>query len=179
MQDVFSGKAQLPGQQDEDMQNQENIPDDVAEVVGGQGRPVVDLDEALNQAELQMETDPELRQHMEAIQRHIDQLKVGDLVDFRRAPFTKDISGRSGPATVVNVSEVGRGNIDVRWQSHFYSVSVRHVRRALVYRCPVISGRRNCLLQDASFGAIKNRVHPFPNGRLITVSALWTQQHWQ
>ena len=27
-----------------------------------------------------METDPELRQHMEAIQRHIDQLKVGDLL---------------------------------------------------------------------------------------------------
>ena len=27
-----------------------------------------------------METDPELRQHMEEIQRHIDQLKVGDLL---------------------------------------------------------------------------------------------------
>ena len=41
---------------------------------------MVDLDEALAQAEIQMETDPELRQHMEAIQRHIDQLKVGDLL---------------------------------------------------------------------------------------------------
>ena len=41
---------------------------------------MVNLDDALTQAELQMETDPELRQHMEAIQRHIDQLKVGDLL---------------------------------------------------------------------------------------------------
>ena len=31
-------------------------------------------------AEMQMETDPELRKHMDAIQKHIDQLKVGDLL---------------------------------------------------------------------------------------------------
>lgn len=31
-------------------------------------------------AEMQMDTDPDLRKHMEAIQRHIDQLKVGDLL---------------------------------------------------------------------------------------------------
>jgi len=31
MQDVFAGRAQIPGQQDDvDMANQENIPDDIA-----------------------------------------------------------------------------------------------------------------------------------------------------
>lgn len=43
-------------------------------------KPFVNLDDALNAAEMQMDTDPELRKHMEAIQRHIDQLKVGDLL---------------------------------------------------------------------------------------------------
>lgn len=40
----------------------------------------MDLDAALIKAEQQMDTDPELREQMEAIQRHIDQLKVGDLL---------------------------------------------------------------------------------------------------
>ena len=43
-------------------------------------------------------------------------LKPGDLVDFYRAPFTKDISGWLGPAKVVNTTEVDNGNIDVKRQ---------------------------------------------------------------
>lgn len=64
MQDVFAGRTQLPPGRQEDVimtPQDQNIPDDIARVVGGGGRPVVNLDDALTQAELQMETDPELR----------------------------------------------------------------------------------------------------------------------
>jgi len=40
------------------------------------------MEDAMNEAELKLEieTDPELRRHMESIRSHIDQLKVGDLL---------------------------------------------------------------------------------------------------
>ena len=38
------------------------------------------LDSVLQAAEMQLDMDPELRKHMEFIQNHIDQLKVGDLL---------------------------------------------------------------------------------------------------
>ena len=64
------------------MEQEKSAPDEAAVVVSGKqdSRPVVDLDQALNLAEMQMETDPELREHMDGIQKHIDQLKVGDLL---------------------------------------------------------------------------------------------------
>ena len=82
-------------------------------------------------------------------------LKPGELVDFWRAPYTKDISGWLGPAKVVNTTELDNGNIDVKWQGHIYSVSVRHVRRALVYLCFIASDGRKLLSQDASIRAIQ------------------------
>ena len=98
-------------------------------------------------------------------------LKPGDLVDFWRAPYTKDISGWLGPAIVVNTTEQDRGNIDVKWQGHIYSVSIRHVRRALVYHCFIASDGRRLLSQDASIRAVQERIHQFPAGNLVHMSA--------
>ena len=46
----------------------------------------------------------------------IEGYKVGEEVDFYRPPSTKDISGWMGPATVVDVSELSRGHISIRFQ---------------------------------------------------------------
>ena len=47
-------------------------------------------------------------------------LKVGDLVDFWRAPYTKDVSGWLGPAKVVDTTEIGKGSVGIKWQRHIY-----------------------------------------------------------
>ena len=46
----------------------------------------------------------------------IEGYKVGEEVDFYRPPSTKDVSGWMGPATVVDVSELSRGHISIRFQ---------------------------------------------------------------
>ena len=56
------------------------------------------------------------------------ELASGDLVDFSRAPATKDESGWHGPATVV---EMGPPHV-LRWQGRMVQVRTQDLRRALV-----------------------------------------------
>ena len=106
-------------------------------------------------------------------------LKPGDLVDFYRTPYTKDHSGWLGPAKVVNTTEIDKDNIVVKWQSRVFSVSIRHVRRALVYYCWVQHDSRRQLSENASMRAIQNRIHGIPPGKQFLLAAMWSQQGWQ
>ena len=58
-------------------------------------------------------------------------LRVGEEVDFFRAPNTKDASGWYGPAEVADVSRIIRGIVTVRWQSRLMEVQLSHIRRHL------------------------------------------------
>jgi len=60
-------------------------------------------------------------------------LKVGDSVDFFRPPSTKDASGWFGPATVVDVSSIARGEVSARYCRGLYEVQLRDLRRHSVY----------------------------------------------
>ena len=42
--------------------------------------------------------------------------RPGDLVDYYRKPGSKDTSGWKGPAKVVDITEMGRGILTVRFQ---------------------------------------------------------------
>ena len=62
--------------------------------------------------------------------QHLD-LKVGEEVDFYRAPTAKDAAGWFGPAEVVDVSRTIRGIVSVRHQTRVLEVQNQHIRRHL------------------------------------------------
>ena len=85
MQDVFQGKVELknnnPNQNaDENVEMKDAAPEDNEAQVVTKNEPARNLDDMLQEAEGLIDIDPELRKQMEVIQKHIDQLKVGDLL---------------------------------------------------------------------------------------------------
>ena len=62
-------------------------------------------------------------------------LQPGEEVDVYRPPSTKDISGWTGPATVVNVNEASRGVIHVMLDGQLMHVQLANIRRHLYFLC--------------------------------------------
>ena len=107
-------------------------------------------------------------------------VKPGDMVDIWRPPYTKDCSGWLGPEKVVNVTEIANGNVDVKWQGHIYSMSVRHIRRALNFMVLLnesLVTEMNTL--ETIWKAVQYQIKLLEPGMLLILAAMVTQQGWQ
>ena len=113
--------------------------DNAAQVVSAKKKqPQLNLDEALNMAEMQMDTDPDLRKHMEAIQRHIDQLKVGDLLK------------RVDSLVALNevISATGQNNESQDEGFRLYSITTAKKQRLLACSCTGHVGEPGLALRE-------------------------------
>ena len=104
-------------------------------------------------------------------------LNLGDLVDFYRTPQNKDASGWIGPATVVNLTDLASGRVDVKWQGYIYSCQVRDIRPALVFYTYVMErGHSAASAALPLWQAIQARIHNSKSQQIHIAAAHWYQQ---
>ena len=65
----------------------------------------------------------------------VQDLVIGDSVDFHRDPPNKDMSGWSGPARVVDLSRQHEGTVGIEWQSRNFPCRLADLRRTVLYTC--------------------------------------------
>ena len=94
-----------------------------------------------------------------------------------RAPVTKDQSAWIGPATVVNLTALKRGQTDVKFQGHIYSCAVRHVRKALVF-FTFLSDIDKGNSHDNLWTECQKRIQSYKHNLLHNLCAIETQQGW-
>ena len=61
--------------------------------------------------------------------------QVGDSVDYYRKPSTKDLSGWLGPATVIDVTDLSRGTIGIKFQNNRMNCRLADLRHHLHFLC--------------------------------------------
>ena len=62
--------------------------------------------------------------------------KIGDLVDFHRAPSAKYVSGWKGPAKIIDNTNLTRGTLTIRYQRDLpIEVRLQDMRRHLDFFC--------------------------------------------
>ena len=69
----------------------------------------------------------------------IQDISIGDFVDFHRDPPNKDMSGWAGPARVVDISRQRENSIGVECQSWNFPCRLEDLRRSIALLCFVVS----------------------------------------
>ena len=107
-------------------------------------------------------------------------LQLGDEVDFFREPSTKDVSGWYGPATVVDLTNLSRGMITLRWLRGLYEVAIRHVRRHLSYFTLDLSyATYNSPVHRTVWSTVVRMVNQINEGTTINLGPEKTPSGWR
>ncbi len=105
-------------------------------------------------------------------------LKVGDEVDFYRAPPSKDTPGWYGPAQVVDVTRAVRGIVSVRYQSRVMEVQLQNVRRHLFFWVFLVSPLRAMTPQETAWEYIKAQIEQLTPKTLVHLGVVKQNGHW-
>ena len=96
----------------------------------------------------------------------IHDYKICDLVDFHRAPSTKDASGWRGPAKIIDNTNITRGTLTVRYQRDMpLEVRLQDVRRHLDYFSFVAAKSSPLDAGLAEWAKIRTLVDDLPSGK--------------
>ena len=105
-------------------------------------------------------------------------LKIGDLIDFHRNQPTKDISGWSGPAKVIDVTEIGHGTITVRYASRPFECRLQDVRRHLAFLVFLAAGHSVFYKEHQLFLKIRASVDALQRGKAVLVGKVLSSGVW-
>jgi hypothetical protein len=106
--------------------------------------------------------------------------KNGDLVDFHRAPFTKNASGWRGPANIIDNTNITRGTLTVTYQRDMpIEVRLQDVRRHLDYFCFMAAKSSPLDAGLAEWAKIRTLVDEQPPGKLAQLGMMFKSRGWQ
>ncbi len=106
-------------------------------------------------------------------------LKVGDEVDFYKAPASKDVSGWYGPAQVVDVSRAVRGIVSVRYQSRVMEVQLQNISRHLFFWALMATYVNAPTPQETAWDYIRAQIEQLPAQKMVHLGYMIVQGLWQ
>ena len=103
-------------------------------------------------------------------------LQVGEEIDFFRDPTSKDISGWSGPAVVIDIRNIERNVISARWQNRIIEVQVPNLRRHLhflVYHMMNSYGAGPSNPHINAWTHLRTAIEHLTHGGLVQLGYIW------
>ncbi|MFM7985136.1 MAG: hypothetical protein ACKPKO_38040, partial [Candidatus Fonsibacter sp.] len=96
--------------------------------------------------------------------------KIGDLVDFHRAPSAKYVSGLNGLANIIDNTNLTRGTLKIRFQRDLpIEVRLQDVRRHLDFFCFMAAPHSLLDAGRAEWARIRTMVDELPAGKSVQV----------
>ena len=103
--------------------------------------------------------------------------ELGQLVDYYRKPNSKDISGWIGPATIIDITDLSRGTIGVKFQNNKMNCRLGDVRRHLHFLCLMAAPNSAADLPRPMWTVLRTIVEQAVEGQPLHIGwSLVTQQ---
>ena len=101
----------------------------------------------------------------------------GEAVDFFRPPTQKDLPGWSGPATLVDMSEVNRGILKLNYRGREIVCSPKDLRPHQAYMC-FLAASHSTNHTDRAFSDIRRMIEQMQPGKILTLGLICPKGSW-